>query len=283
MFDYQKCGFSRGAANILREQEIEKEDEPKWINMSADKLSRIESFLYKHSVVFGKNSAYQGYVFERGNSSTAQSCQQNQSADGNQPPFHCWQYSTPQIPSTLSARSAQSNDMFILSHSQMDKNNATQTDMSIVPSGFNEGYGQDHHKQHKQFVCQDNPFSHFTSLKSEGIPNPSNTKPWLLNNSNTAINTPFNPVDTSNEVRDIFGGCLWKSLPEEEQKKWNAQLLEEFCHKQETCDARHLKIKGETSKLPVASVRCVLVSSLSMKLLQRSTIGTSFSQVKSNK
>lgn len=72
-------------------------------------------------------------------------------------------------------------------------------------------------------------------------------------NTNSAASTDSPAISQS--VKDIFSGLPWKALSEEQHRKLNEQLLQEYKQRQRMLESRFSWSGEETKKLPVASRR----------------------------
>lgn len=206
---------SIGAASILKKEAMENKDEPRWIYIDEDRLSKVESFLLKHSVLsqqlYGPKN--QQHIFQH-------------------QPFQA--YKPSQGPSNKIPLPGSSTS----SHSQ------TQGKTNPSNTGTNtQEFWQDSEivKEQDFSTWEISPASNVSSEEE-----PQKNADSLMSANSSAPS----PV-----VRDIFNGSPWKLLSTENHKELNKQLLQEFSHRQNMLESRLSWFSDETKKLPVASHR----------------------------
>lgn len=204
-----------GAATILKKEAVENKDEPKWIYIDEDRLSKVESFLLKNSVL----------------------SQQLYGPRNQQLVFHSGPVQAPK-PSQSSAVKETFHGSSALSQSQ------TQTDSASAGTSKNQEFWQDAEiVKDEDFSNWEMPHAPITAL---GKTSQNNAVDFISVNSTSTSGVM---------IKDIFTGSPWRPLSMEEHKKLNRQLLQEFSQRQDILESRLSWFSEETNRLPVANHR----------------------------
>lgn len=208
-----------GAATILKKEAVENKDEPKWIYIDEDRLSKVESFLLKNSVLsqqlYGPRN--QQLVFHSG---PVQASKPSQSSAANKVQQQTFPGSS------------------TLSQSQ------TQTDSASAGTSKNQEFWQDAE------IVKDEDFSNWE------MPHAPSTGLRKTSQNNAVDFISVNSTVTSGiMIKDIFTGSPWRPLSMGEHKKLDRQLLQEFSQRQNMLESRLSWFSEETKRLPVANHR----------------------------
>lgn len=204
-----------GAATILKKEAVENKDEPKWIYIDEDRLSKVESFLLKNSVL----------------------SQQLYGPRNQQPVFHSGPVQASK-PSQSSAVKETFPGSSTLSQSQ------TQTDSASAGIGKNQEFWQDAE------IVKDEDFSNWEMPHA-----PSTALGKTSQNNAVDFISVNSTATSGVMIKDIFTGSPWRPLSMEEHKKLNRQLLQEFSQRQDILESRLSWFSEETKRLPVANHR----------------------------
>ncbi|KAJ7390027.1 mitochondrial large ribosomal subunit assembly [Desmophyllum pertusum] len=218
--ELEKRGVANiGAATILKKEALENKDEPKWIYIDEDRLSKVESFLLKNSVLsqqlYGPQN--QQHTFQR--QPNVQAPKPTQSSA---------------IKETLTGSSTSSQSQTQPSTQQDDN-----THTAAVKT---QEFWQDTE------IVKDEDFSRWEITHAANTA--SNKEPPQDNADNSSS---ANSTAAPCKVKDIFSGSPWKPLSAEEHKKLDGKLLQEFSQRQDMLESRLSWFNEETTKLPVAN------------------------------
>ena len=204
-----------GAAAILKKEAVENKDEPRWIYIDEDRLSKVESFLLKNAVLsqqlYGPQN--QQLMFQSG---PVQASKPSQSSA---------------VKETFPGRST-------LCQSQ------TQTYSASAGASKNQEFWQDAE------IVKDEDFSNWemphTSSTAWGKKSENNADIFTSLNSSAASGIM---------IKDIFTGSPSRPMSAENHKKLDRQLLQEFSQRQNMLESRLSWFSEETKRLPVANHR----------------------------
>ena len=204
-----------GAATILKKEAVENKDEPRWIYIDEDRLSKVESFLLKNSVLsqqlYGPQN--QQLMFQSGPVQASKPLQSSA------------------VKETFPGRST-------LCQSQ------TQTYCASAGASKNQEFWQDAE------IIKDEDFSNWemphTSSTASGKKSENNADIFTSLNSSAASGIV---------IKDIFTGSPWRPMSAENHKKLDRQLLQEFSQRQNMLESRLSWFSEETKRLPVANHR----------------------------
>ena len=204
-----------GAATILKKEAVENKDEPKWIYIDEDRLSKVESFLLKNSVLsqqlYGPRN--QQLMLQSGPVQASKPLQSSA------------------VKETFPGSST-------LSQSQ------TQTDCASAGASKNQEFWQDAEiVKDEDFSNWEMPHTPSTALGKRSQNNADNFIP-VHSTATSGI-----------MIKDIFTGSPWRPLSMEEHKNLDRQLLQEFSQRQNMLESRLSWFSEETKRLPVANHR----------------------------
>ena len=195
---------------------MENKDEPKWIYIDEDRLSKVESFLLKNSVLsqqlYGPQN--QQLMFQ---SCPVQASKPSQSSEVKEP-----------FPGGSASSLSQ-----------------TERDCASAGASKTQEFWQDAE------IVKDEDFSNWEIPHT-----PTTGTALGKNSQNNADDfTSVNSAAASGMITDIFTGSPWKPLSAEKHKQLDGQLLQEFSQRQNMLESRLSWFSEETKRLPVASHR----------------------------
>lgn len=204
-----------GAATILKKEAVENKDEPKWIYIDEDRLSKVETFLLKNSVLtqqlYGPGN--QQLMFQSGPVLASK-------------------------PSQSSAVKETFPGSSTVSQSQ------TQTDCASAGASKNQEFWQDAE------IVKDEDFSNWEMPHA-----PSTALGKKSQNNADGFTSVNSTATSGIMIKDIFTGSPWRPLSMEEHKKLDRQLQQEFSQRQNMLESRISWFTEETKRLPVADHR----------------------------